>query len=145
MNVTSNVNVGGTGTDVGLHVGGNLGLGLDLEGHLLDNMAVSVSIPVIHLDPIHLDPIHLDPIKLGITDIPPIVTDSKVALDLKVAVTELPKIKLEFGFTPMRMHFPTHYQMCFSLFGKEVFKFALCGESMIACEHYHPHETEKCG
>jgi hypothetical protein len=129
----------------------NLAGGLDLNGNLLSNISgdllhnigVNVALPVIKLDPIKLD--------VGISNLPKIVTDStltsdsKVALDLNVRVKELPKIELEFGFKPMRVHLPTHYQMCFSLFGKEVFKFALCGESMIACEPYLPHQTEKCG
>jgi hypothetical protein len=114
------------------------GLDLSLEDLKLDQIAIK-ELPIIRLDPIKVG------VAVAITELPPVVTDSKVALDLKVAVTQLPKIELEFGFKPMRIHFPTHYQFCFSFFGKEVFKFALCGESMVACEPYRPHETEKCG
>lgn len=110
-------------------------LALDLG---LDDINVDIGLPIIKLDPINLNA------GIAVTQLPPIVTNSTVALDLKVAVTDLPKIKLEFGLKNMRMHFPTHYQMCFSVFGKEVFKFALCGESMVAIEPYLPHQTEKC-
>jgi hypothetical protein len=117
------------------------GSGLLLSGNLnvgLDDIEVKVNaLPLIQLDTIKLE--------AAVTQLPPIVTHSDVALDLKVAVTQLPKIELEFGFKPMRIHFPTHYKFCFSILGKEVFKFALCGESMVACEPYLPHQTEKCG
>jgi hypothetical protein len=134
------VDAGGTGTAVGLNLG--LGGSVDLDGTLLQSIGVGIDIkplPVIKLDPINVNA------SVAVTQLPPIVTHSDVALDLKVAVTHLPKIELEFGFKPMRIHFPTHYQFCFSILGKEVFKFGLCGESMVACEPYHPHETEKCG
>jgi len=119
-------------TPKGLGLGLSGGLGLDLD---LDNIQVKVNgpLPVIQLDTIKLDVVHL----------PKIVTESKV--DVSLAITKLPKIELEFGFKPTRVHLPTHYQMCFSLLGKEVFKFAICGESMVAIEPYVPHQTEKCG
>jgi hypothetical protein len=124
-------------------------LGLDLG---LDNINVDIGqLPTITLAPIAVGITDLPPIvttstvAVAITELPPIKTESTVALDLKLAITELPKIRLEFGFKPMRVHFPTHYQFCFSVLGREVFKFALCGESMVACEDYLPHETEKCG
>jgi hypothetical protein len=128
------INLGGS---LGLGINGNLGLGLNNIGVSINSLPATL--PVIRLDPINLNA------SVAVTQIPPIVTNSKVALDLNVAVTRLPKIELEFGFKPMRAHFPTHYQMCFSILGKEVFKFALCGESMVACEPYLPHETERCG
>lgn len=136
---------GGATLPINLGLGGyvdvNGNLLSNISGNLLNNIGVNIGLPVIKLDPINL----------AITDLPKIVTDSKltsdskVALDLNVAVTRLPKIELEFGFKPMRIHFPTHYQFCFSLLGKELFKFALCGESMVACEPFLPHQTEKCG
>lgn len=135
MQTAIDISTSGSGLASGVF-SGSLDVGLDDIGVSVNRLPATL--PVVKLD-------------VAVSSLPKIFTDSNltsastVALDLKVAVTDLPKIKLEFGFTPMRMHFPTHYQMCFSLFGKEVFKFALCGESMIACEHYHPHETEKCG
>lgn len=121
-------------TPSGLSAGVHLAGGLDLD---LDNIHVTVNdpLPVIKLDTIKLDVVHL----------PKIVTESKVDVGLDIRIKELPKIELEFGFKPTRVHLPTHYQMCFSVLGKEVFKFALCGESMVAIEPYVPHQTEKCG
>ncbi len=74
-----------------------------------------------------------------------ITSDSKVNLGLdNLRIKELPKIELEFGMKPTRVHLPTHYQMCFSLLGMEMFKLALCGETMMITEPYVPHKTEEC-
>ena len=123
-------------TNPSFDLGGGLNLtgGLALNGGLLNNIGVSINnlpnpLPVISLD-------------VAVSKLPKIITESTVGVS--VAITDLPKIRLEFGFKPTRVHLPTHYQMCFSVFGKEVFKFALCGETMVAIEPYLPHQTEKC-
>lgn len=135
-------------TPVNATVDGNLldNIAVTMDGNLLNN--IGVTIPKIHLDAIDLNA----NVAIGtiVTDSTlksdsNLNTDSKVDLNLKVAITELPKIKLEFGLDNMRIHLPTHYQFCFSLLGLEVFKFALCGESMVGIEPYVPHKTEKCG
>ena len=74
-----------------------------------------------------------------------ITSDSKVDMGLDdIRIKELPRIELEFSMKPTRVHMPTHYKFCFTLFGSEVFEFALCGESMVIIEPYVPHKTECC-
>lgn len=85
---------------------------------------------------------HLPTIRL---DIEKIETDSRVDMGLDdIRIRELPKIELEVGIKPTRVHLPSHYNMCFSVLGMEVFKLAFCGESMVIMEPYRPHETEHC-
>lgn len=106
-------------------LGLNLGGTLTVKGIGLDDIKIN-NLPLIRLDTIKLDPIKVD-----------------VGLD-NIRIKELPKIELEIGLKPVRVHVPSHYQMCFSLLGKEIFKFAVCGETMVATEPYLPHQTEKC-
>jgi hypothetical protein len=133
-----------------MNFGGNFGIQpLNLQGVLGLNLGGLFSLKGIGLDDIkvnnlpliRLDTIKLDPIKLGITEIPKITID--VGLD-NIRIKELPKVELEIGLKPIRVHVPTHYQMCFSVLGKEMFKLALCGETMVATEPYLPHQAEKC-
>jgi hypothetical protein len=100
-----------------------------------------------NLDDIRIKEVNLPVIKLeaNITNIPKITTDSKVDMGLdNIRIRELPKVEMEFGMKPSRIHLPSHYQFCFSLLGMEIFKFAFCGESMVVNEPYLPHQTEKC-
>lgn len=100
--------------DLTLHGGVNLGL---------DNIRVT----------------YLDPIVISAN------TTSKVDLGLdNIRIKELAPIELILGVKPTRVHFPVNYHMCFSLFGKEVMKLGLCGESMVITEPYSPHQTETC-
>ena len=99
------------------------------------------------LDNIRIKEVNLPVIKLeaNITNIPKITTDSKVDMGLdNIRIRELPKVEMEFGMKPSRIHLPSHYHFCFSLLGMEIFKFAFCGESMVVNEPYLPHQTEKC-
>lgn len=57
----------------------------------------------------------------------------------------LDDIGITLGVRATRVHFPVNYHMCFALFGKEVVKLGLCGESMVITEPYLPHHTESCG
>jgi hypothetical protein len=82
---------------------------------------------------------------VAVTAMPKIVTESKLALGLEnIRIKELPKIELEVGVKPTRVHFPSHYKLCGSLFGAEVFSLSLCGESMVVTEPYIPHGAERC-
>ena len=103
------------------------------------------------LDDIRINNLPLVKLETAITNIPKITTESTISSNNKVDlgldnihIKELPRIDLEFGVKPTRVHLPTHYQMCFSILGMEMFKFAICGETMITTEPYVPHETEKC-
>ena len=90
---------------------------------------------------IGLDILHIPKIQIGAD----LKSDSKVDLGLNdIRIKELPRIELEFGVRPTRVHFPTHYNLCLSLFGMEVVGLALCGESMVITEPYVSHQTERC-
>ena len=65
-----------------------------------------------------------------------------VSLDLRI--TELPRIDLQFGFRPMRFHFPLNYRFCISLFGFRIFELETCGEAMVVSEDYRPLKSEEC-
>jgi hypothetical protein len=74
-----------------------------------------------------------------------ITTDSKIDAGLdNIRIRELPKIELELGMKPTRVHSPSHYNVCFSILGMEMFKLGLCGESMVITEPYVPRATERC-
>jgi hypothetical protein len=78
---------------------------------------------------------------IRITNIPVITLD--LGLD-DIHIKELPAIDLNLGIKPTRVHLPSHYEMCFSVLGMEMFKVAFCGETMGITEPYVPRQTEKC-
>ena len=87
----------------------------------------------------------LVPIDLKITELPKIVTDSKIDLGLDdIRIAELPPLQLELGVRPVRVHLPLNYTFCLELFGVRLFKFSICGEGMVVSEDYKPHATERC-
>ncbi len=55
--------------------------------------------------------------------------------NLNIALKEIPET---------RVHLPAHYQVAFCLFGVEIWKLALCGESQVINEKYQPRATEVC-
>ena len=72
-------------------------------------------------------------------------SDSKVDLGLDhIAIKELPKIDLQFGMKPTRVHFPVNLQFGVSSLGFQLLTFNICGESMVIIEDYVPHQTEIC-
>jgi hypothetical protein len=72
---------------------------------------------------------------LSIKELPRIELDanSKVDANLNIAIKELPDT---------RVHLPAHYQMGFSLFGYEIWKLSLCGETQMINEKYVPRAAE---
>ena len=126
------------------------------------------------MSPIEIGLTDLPDIKVGVTDLPDIrfgvtelptldiktdsdlrttstvetrsVFNSNNSLDttLDLRVTELPRIDLQFGFRPMRLHFPLNFRFCVTLFGIRVFQLETCGEAMIVSEDYRPLESEVC-
>ena len=66
---------------------------------------------------------------LAITEVPPITSN------VNIAVTDIPQ---------QRVHYPAHYNMCFSLFGVEIWSVSLCGEAQAINEKYVPRRTEEC-
>lgn len=140
---------------------GGLDIGLD-EIHV-DPLSLGVEIGVgdLHVDPLSLGITELPKIDVelsaavtqlpkieieaGITELPLIRSDSKLDLGLDdIRIRELPKIALEFAFRPIRAHFPLQYSFCLELCGFQVFKFSVCGESMVVAEEYVPRAAERC-
>jgi len=60
-------------------------------------------------------------------------TTSKVDASVNIVVKELPDT---------RVHLPAHYHVGFSLFGYEIWKLSLCGETQMINEKYVPRRTE---
>jgi hypothetical protein len=74
-----------------------------------------------------------------------LTSDSKVDLGLdNIKIKELPKIELQFGMKPTRVHFPVNLQFCLSSLGLQLLTFNICGETMVVIEDYVPHKTEIC-
>jgi hypothetical protein len=59
---------------------------------------------------------------------------SKVDAGMSIKVTELPEIRVEMAFRPMRVHMPLHYKLCLTLLGREILTLGFCGESMLITE-----------
>ncbi|MGH8094618.1 MAG: hypothetical protein ACREIF_14300 [Chthoniobacterales bacterium] len=97
------------------------------------------------LDNIHIKELPRLEIDTSIKEIPKIVTDSTISMGLDdIRVKELPTLHLELNVNPTRVHLPSHYKICASLFGIEFFSWSFCGESMMINEPYLAHRTEKC-
>jgi hypothetical protein len=98
------------------------------------------------LDDIRINSLPLIKLETAVTSLPEIVTESKVDAGLdNIRIAELPKIELEASIKPTRVHLPSHYNLCFSILGMEMFKLAFCGESMVVTEPYVPRRSEECG
>ncbi|MFQ5560065.1 MAG: hypothetical protein ACE5FU_05700 [Nitrospinota bacterium] len=110
----------------------------------------------VHVDS-DLDNIHVKEIpriEFGVKEIPRIEFGVKEIPRIELAVTEIPKIEVDTNSTinvavkeipDTRVHVPAHYNLGFSLFGLEVWKLSLCGESQVINEKYKPRQTEMCG
>jgi hypothetical protein len=109
--------------DLGFTVGGTVGV----------NANATLNIPTLPKITIGLDPIQINPLSLEIKP-----------LDINLAVTRLPLIDIQFGFRPMRFHFPMNMKLAICALGKEVLSFGTCGESMLVIEDYVPHQRELC-
>ena len=97
-------------------------------------------------------------LSLAVTQLPTIQTQStfkgdvnsdlalsiKQIPEIKLGVTQLPQIDIQFGIRPMRVHFPTTMKFTICAFGMEVLSLSTCGESMVVIENYHPHARELC-
>jgi hypothetical protein len=103
------------------NLGGTVGVDLDIK-----------NIPKINIG--------IDPLSV---EIKPLSLEIK-PLDINLAVTRLPLIDIQFGFRPMRFHFPVNMKLAICALGKEVLSFGTCGESMLVVEDYVPHQRELC-
>jgi hypothetical protein len=115
------------------------------------------------LDNIHVK--ELPRLELAVTEYPKIEVETALSIkelprieaDTSLSIKELPRIeldttsKLDANFNiaikelpDTRVHLPAHYQVGFSLFGYEVWKLSLCGETQMINEKYVPRPTELC-
>jgi hypothetical protein len=97
------------------------------------------------LGDIHIKEIPTIKLETSIKEIPKITLDSKIDAGLdNIKVKELPRIDLDFGMKPTRVHIPLNLQFCVSVLGISLLKFAVCGEGMMITEPYIPHRAEHC-
>lgn len=65
---------------------------------------------------------------------------------IEFAVKELPTINIAVTDVPnIRAHIPAQYDLGLSVFGFEVLRLSLCGESQVITEKYVPRRAEACG
>jgi hypothetical protein len=65
-------------------------------------------------------------------------------IKLETAVTQLPRIRVELGLQPKRIHLPFHTEFGISVLGLRLLCFDVCGEGMVVIEEYERHEAEAC-
>jgi hypothetical protein len=115
------------------------------------------------LDNIHVK--ELPRLELAVTEYPKIEVDTALSIkelprieaDASLSIKELPRIELDTAskvdanfniaikeLPDTRVHLPAHYQVGFSLFGYEIWKLSLCGETQMINEKYVPRRTELC-
>lgn len=95
-----------------------------------------------------LDDIH-------VKELPKIFLDAETRSNFNISVKEIPRI--EFGvkeiptiglalkeIPSVRAHLPSHYDYGLCLFGVEVLRFSLCGETQVITEKYVPRTAELC-
>jgi len=132
--------------DITIPTGYSLGLSgaVDLD---LDNICIN-NIPIIHLDSestVVLKGDKANPVAVSTDSKLDLNSVSKVDLGLdNIQITRLPQINLQLSAKPTRVHFPVNYKLSVGTMGIELFAFAVCGESMVIIEDYHPHATEEC-
>jgi hypothetical protein len=133
---------GGTSVDIGIdELATALTTGVTVKAGLenirIKELVTSVDAKISQLVPIE--------VKAAITELPKIVTDSKVDLGLdNIRIAEFPPIQLELAVRPVRVHLPLNYTFSVELFGIKLFRFSICGEGMVVSEDYKPHATERC-
>ena len=133
------------------HKVGNLGGAYSVDADL-DNVQVRIKeVPEVQYNLTHLPRIEFGDIKTNST----LTSTSTVGVTAALSVKELPKIVLEADTTSnvniaikeipdVRAHLPAHYDLGISLFGVEIIRFSLCGESQFITEKYKPRSPEVC-
>lgn len=69
-----------------------------------------------------------------------------VATDSKIEILNLPKFTLQDikDMMKVRVHVPNYSNVCFKLFGVEMFSVCMSGEAQIITEPYVPNAAENC-
>lgn len=80
---------------------------------------------------------------VAVTEIPPV----EATVDTSLAITQIPPITTNVNVAvkevpELRFHYPAHYQVCFAVFGVEIWSVSLCGETQAINEKYVPRRTE---
>ena len=79
----------------------------------------------------------------------PVTVNSNVAvtqmpvIKTEVSIKEIPQVNFALKEVPeLRVHYPAHYEVGFSLFGLPIWSISLCGETQAINEKYVPRRTE---
>lgn len=103
------------------------------------------------LDNIHTYVEKIPRIELSLEKIPKVETESGIRIrelpQINLAVEKIPPITTNLNLAikevpEQRYHMPAYYHVGFSLFGLEVFRLSLCGESQVINEKYVPRRME---
>jgi hypothetical protein len=102
---------------------------------------------------------------IHVKELPKIFLDAETRSDVKVSVEKMPRIefavkelpRVEFSVKELptvnfalkeipsvRAHVPSHYDYGLCVFGLEVLRFSLCGETQVITEKYIPRAAEEC-
>src|SRR3954464_15950473 len=84
---------------------------------------------------------------VGINSLPVSVTVNDPLPEIKVAIKELPQIKVGLDpirriRDPIRCHLPVDMSIGFSLFGHQIAGIRICGEAQVITEPYVPNACE---
>lgn len=116
------------------------------------NLSGSMSIrPLDHelkIEPLEIEvkPIAIDPVEVTST----VVGDKNkpVATTSDLTINNLPMLNkqdIKDLLTPeVRMHIPNYQQICFQVFGIELFSICLSGEAQVITEPFRPNAWERC-
>lgn len=84
-------------------------------------------------------------VDISVKDLPRIEFAVKEMPAFEFAVKELPTVNFALTEIPsVRAHVPSHYDYGLCLFGLEVLRFSLCGETQVITEKYVPRAPEEC-
>jgi hypothetical protein len=69
-----------------------------------------------------------------------------IATDSKVEILNLPRFTLQDikDMMKVRVRIPNYSQMCFKIFGQEIFSLCINGEGQVITEPYVPNALERC-
>ena len=72
--------------------------------------------------------------------------DEPVATDSKIEILNLPRFTLQDikDMMKVRVHIPNYSNVCFKVFGVEMFSVCMSGEAQVITEPYVPNAAERC-
>jgi hypothetical protein len=136
--------VAGALANLGVEARGGLDLDVGLDDVRITELAtIRAEASIKEIAPINTN----STVDLGLDDVKVDLGLDNVKVDLgldDIRIRELPPIRFELSFRPIRVHLPLNYSFCLELLGVRLFKFSVCGEGMAIGEDYQPRETERC-